>query len=289
MKSAIIDIGTNSTRLLIADVENGRIKVLYSALDSTRLGEGIEKKLLPGPAIEKTLAVLKKYLGIIESWQVEKTVAVATSAVRDAKNKTEFLKNVALETGLEIEIISGNKEAFLSYQGVLSSLSPLPGKVAVVDIGGGSTEFIWRDKNRVLLRSIDVGAVRATEGRYAGDQIRQLVKPAIAQIKKTKPELLVGVGGTITTLAAIALRLKMYNPNLVHGYILKYTQIEGIFLELVQASYEERRKMPGLQPERADIIVAGTQIALTILSSLESDLLQVSEADLMYGLALNMD
>jgi len=288
LRTAVIDIGTNSTRLFIADVENGKIKVLHSVLVSTRLGEGIEKRRLCTPAINRTLDALKKYLEIIKLWQVEKTVAVATSAVRGAKNKADFLKTAYLETGLEIEVISGHKEAFYSYLGVLSSLSPLAQKVAVIDIGGGSTEFIWQKNDRIFLRSIDVGAVRATEGRYTEDQIRQLVKQAVTQIRKTAPELLVGVGGTVTTLAAMALRLQVYDPDLVHGYVLKYAQIEELFSILVHADCGERRGLPGLQPERADIIVAGVQIVLLVLDGLGLNLLQVSEADLMYGLAVEM-
>jgi len=288
LRAAVIDIGTNSTRLLIADVENRKIKVLNSVLVSTRLGEGIEKRRLSAPAMHRTLHALRDYLEIIKSWRVERTVAVATSAVRGAKNKADFLQAAYLETGLKIEVISGRKEAFYSYQGVLSSLSPLPSKVAVIDIGGGSTEFIWPKNNRIFLRSINVGAVRATEGRYTENQIRQLVKPAVAQMKETAPERLVGVGGTVTTLAAMALQLPVYDPNLVHGYVLKYAQIEALFSLLAHTGYKERRELPGLQPERADIIVAGVQIVLLVLAGLELDSLQVSEADLMYGLTVEM-
>lgn len=285
---AVIDVGTNSTRLLIADVINGEVKVLQSELTTTRLGEGMEKGYLLKPAVDRTLVVIKKYLKTIQALPVERMLVVATSAVRCAKNRKDFLEMSKSQTNVQIQVLSGQEEALFGYLGVLSSLPVNPKEVVVMDVGGGSTEFTWQKGGRISSRSINVGAVRATEGRYPEDQIRRLLKPVLDEINEISPAGLVGTGGTATTLAAMALRLPVYNPVLTHGYIIKYAQIADIFSLLSATPLEKRQQLPGLQPERADIIIAGGQIILLVLAGLGIDSLLVSEADLMYGLALKL-
>jgi len=287
LRVAVIDIGTNSTRLLIADVGNGRLRVLHTGLVTTRLGEGIEGGYLLRRAIERTVTVLKKYLQVGQSWQVKKTIAVATSAVRCALNRESFLRMVFEQTGLQVRVLSGEEEAHYAYLGVVSGLPVNPEEVLVMDVGGGSTEFTWRKDGRLYLRSVDVGAVRATEGSYTGERIRRLLEPVLKEIKEIPPGTLAGVGGTVTTLAAMAMGLRVYDPVLVHGYVLKCEQIADLFTLLVRTPLERRRLLPGLQPERADIIIAGVWIVLTVMNGLGLASLLVSEADMMHGLALN--
>jgi len=288
LRVAVIDIGTNSTRLLIADVVNEKVEVLHTGLTTTRLGEGIGGGYLLSKAVERTIAVLKKYRQAAQAWQAARIAAVATSAVRGAQNRNDFLKAVREETGLQVKVLSGEEEAYYGYQGVISGLPVDPQEVAVMDVGGGSTEFTWQRNGRLFFRSVDAGAVRATEGRYTEGQIRRLVKPVVEEIRQISPGLLVGVGGTVTTLAAMAMGLRVYDPALVHGYLLQREQVAGLFSLLAGTPLEKRRQLPGLQPERADIIIAGVQIVLIVLTDLGLGSILVSEADIMHGIALKL-
>lgn len=288
MRVAVIDIGTNSTRLLIADVENEEVKVLHAELATTRLGERIGEGHLLRKAIDRTITVLKKYRQAAQSWRAARIAAVATSAVRGALNRDDFLRMVSEATGLRVEVLSGEEEAHYGYLGVISSLPVDPEKVLVMDVGGGSTEFTWQRNGRISLRSVDAGAVRATEGRYTEEQIRRLVEPVTEEISQISPGQLTGVGGTVTTLAAMAMGLRVYDPALVHGYTLRREQVAGLLSLLTTIPLEKRRQLPGLQPERADIIIAGVQIVMVVLADLGIDSLLVSEADMMHGIALKL-
>lgn len=286
MRVAVIDIGTNSTRLLVAEVTGGKLnRVLESGLVTTRLGEGISARRLFPDAISRTIDTLKDYLKIIHSLSVERVVAVATSAVRDALNREEFLA-AARKIGLEVLVLSGTEEARFSYLGARSALNDDPRGMVLMDLGGGSTEFIWSEQEKIVCRSVNVGAVRMTEGRQDDEEILRLLVPVLSTVGRTSPRLLVGVGGTVTTMAAMAMNLTVYDPARVHGSILSLERVEDILNTLQNCTVEERRLLPGLQPERADIIIAGVRIARLVLLELGLPSLQVSEADIMYGLAL---
>lgn len=291
MRVAVIDLGTNSTRLLVAEAAAGKsVKVLFADLVTTRLGEQIGSGYLLKRAVDRTIPVLKRYLKTASCWRAERVAAVATSAVRGALNRVEFLEKVARETGLEVRVLTGEEEAYYGYLGVKSGLPATvnPEKAVVMDVGGGSTEFSWQKDRHLFFRSVDVGAVRATEGRYAKDQIFSLLRPVLEEIRFISPGVLVGVGGTATTLAAMDLGLKVYDPLLVHGHLLRRDQVAGLLFVLENTPLEDRRRLPGLQPERADIIVAGVRIVLLALDGLALDTLLVSEADLMHGIALEL-
>ncbi len=287
MRVAVIDIGTNSTRLLIADVENqSGVRALHTALVTTRLGEGIGQARLLSPAIDRTLAAVEDYLTIISRWQVERIIAVATSAVRDAVNREDFLTVAHRRTGLQVKILSGEEEAGYSYRGVLSGLAVNRRRTVVMDLGGGSTEFTWLRGGRICCRSVGVGAVRVTEGSFSDDWILSLLSCVLDEVREVSPMILIGVGGTVTTIAAMAMSLKVYDPVMIHGFTLTAGQVEDVLALLMTTPLEERRRLPGLQPERADIIVAGVRIVQLVMQNLGLTDLKVSEADIMYGLTL---
>ena len=288
MRVAVIDIGTNSTRLLIADVADKKVKVLHAGLTTTRLGEGIGGGYLLSGAVARTIAVLQEYRRAAQTWRAARIAAVATSAVRGALNRDEFIAAAQKETGLRVEVLSGEEEARYGYLGVLSGLCVNPEETVVMDVGGGSTEFTWRKNGRLFFRSVDAGAVRATEEGWPEERLRLLLKPVTDEIRQTAPGLLAGAGGTVTTLAAMAMELKVYDPARVHGYLLRKEQVEGLLSLLSSLPLEKRRQLPGLQPERADIIVAGVQIVRAVLMDLGLASICVSETDLMHGIALEL-
>ncbi|WP_408955205.1 Ppx/GppA family phosphatase [Natroniella sp. ANB-PHB2] len=287
MSIAAIDIGTNSVRLLIAEEKSQQLKRLASRLETPRLGAGsYQNSYLNHDAIERTIGVLKSYQKVIKQFNAASYV-VATSAVRDAINQQEFLQRVKEEVGFEIKVVSGKEEARLSYLGITSSISKLEEQVLAVDIGGGSTEFIYGAKNKLEeYISINLGAVRLTE-RYDDDftKMNLLAERMIKEnIDKRKNSQLLGVGGTITTLVAIELELDSYNRKKVDGYFLTRNSIKRIFNKLASLSLIERKKVPGLQPKRADIILPGIIILLKIMEETDSEQIQVSEAGVLEGI-----
>ena len=290
---AAIDIGTNSTRLLVADVsEQGKIKVLRTGLKTTRLGEKLRERVLLPLAMERTAIAVKNFLEEAAGFNVENIILAATSAVRDAVNKERFLNLIQKETGHNIKVLSGAEEARLSYLGVVSGLAYNPNQVTVIDVGGGSTEFTWSTSQGVVFESFNIGAVRMTENKDSyeqiynnmADRIKLLFEESSMQGETTP--LLVGVGGTVTTMAAIKLKLNVYNAQLVHGSRLGLDDVSGILRLLEDKDLEARKKVAGLQPERADIIVAGVRIVHCAMSLLKQEYLTVSESDILHGLAI---
>lgn len=288
MRVAVIDIGSNSVRLLVADVYQGKVVPVKNGLVTTRLGRGIgQRYLLPEP-MEKTKEVLKEFLEEARQSGALSVMAAATSAVRDARNGNDFVDMIEDELGLKINILSGKEEALLTYQGVLAGLQKKNVHTIIIDLGGGSTEIIWPVEGDVKWESVDVGAVRATEGKYSREKILSLLKPVLDQIDTTRSVGMVGVGGTVTNLAAMAMELKVYNPKLVHGYTLSRDKLKELLDLLEVTPVNERKKIPGLQPERADIIEAGTRIIAVIMEHLNVTSMEISEADILYGLSLEV-
>lgn len=299
---AAIDIGTNSTRLLLAKLKHGQISTVYKDLHITRLGTGMTRgRELPASAVEHTISVLYNYRQVIDEYQVSRWRVVATSVVREADNASAFIVAVYRATGLKVEIIPGEEEAQLSYLGVCQALPGVAYPV-VVDIGGGSTEFTFStlqagDNPPKLEQggedfalhnySIPLGAVRLTEQPRLLSQILPLFRPVLEEIGSQRQPL-VGVGGTVTTLAAIDQALQPYDSERVQGYRLTRDSINRILFELSAKDSEERMKVPGLQPERADIIVAGTTIIWAIIGYLGRPYLTASEADILHGIILQL-
>jgi exopolyphosphatase/guanosine-5'-triphosphate,3'-diphosphate pyrophosphatase len=275
-----VDLGTNSTRLLVADVEDGAVRELGRGLRITRLGEGVDtrRRLLP-VAVARVRNVLSDYRRELEQLGAERTLAVATSAVRDAENGEAFLGEIEWSYGFTTRLLSGEEEARLTCRGVASGRRLAPGTM-IVDIGGGSTEVILGDERA----SLDVGCVRLTErfgedAEAAGTFARDL-------LPDWPVEAAIGVAGTVTSLAALDLGLIDYDPELVHGHVLTASAVDGQLRRLASLPLEERRRVPGLEPDRAPVIVAGAAILREILGRYGLGSIEASEHDLLHGVAL---
>jgi len=293
LRAAAVDIGTNSCRLLIAEKKTDEsFDILNRKLEITRLGEGVDQnKILKEKAVNRVYKVLKKYKEITDEFQVNSIRIVGTSALRDVDNSYLLTEKVK-DLGLELEIISGEKEAELNYLGAVSNLED---NFLLVDIGGGSTEFIWSNSSEINFKSLDVGCVRMTE-KFISDPNKKVSSTEINEIKSHVDNLLSkeleldkdfkvkGVGGTITTVAAVKLALEVYDSSKIENLKLKYSELKKIRDRLKDLKLKERKKVKGLQPKRADIIVSGLIILMTIMKHINSQELYVSDHDLLYGL-----
>ena len=298
---AVIDIGTNSCRLFIAELENSNNqkiikKELVKKVEIVKLGEGVNKTHnLKSEAMSRTLACLKKYKEIASSYGVENIKAFATSAVRDAENRELFLNEVS-KLGIEIECISGKTEATLNFLG--NSLI-FKDRILVIDIGGGSTEFtLGKEKEIEFLQSINIGAVRATEKFFSdNDFSKEKIEKCknwirknidILKILKNKNFKLIGVAGTATTQISVRDKMEIYDSNKVHLSILTLDQINENLALFLSKNTEERKNIIGLEEKRADVIIAGTLILQTILEELNQQKIIVSESDNLSG-AITME
>jgi len=294
---AVVDIGTNSTRLLVADVLDDSIEELDRRLEITRLGEGVDsrRKLLP-TAIARVRNVLVDYRRVADELGAERTLALATSAIRDAENGEAFLGELEWSYGFATRLLSGDEEALLTFRGVASGRT-ITESTLVVDVGGGSTELILGGPEGVGFHtSLDLGCVRLTERFLHGDPptageqevcgayVRELLGEAVPP--EVRPATALGVAGTVTTLATLDLGLEEEVPELVHGHRLAANRVAGFQGELGARPVSELRELPGLHPERAPVIVAGVVVVLEILRHFGLEELEVSERDIMHGGAL---
>lgn len=293
MRAAAVDIGTNSCRLLIGEKNSEQFfDILERKLTITRLGEGVDQSgKLKEAAVERVFKALKKYRAIIDQYQIEKIRVIGTSALRDVDN-SDILSNKLSQLGFELEIISGKKEAELNYLGAASNLED---DFLIIDIGGGSTEFIWPDAAEIQFESLDLGCVRMTEKFISHpekeidpvelNEINKYVKNLLLTSLNLKKELKVkGVGGTITTLAAVKLEMEDYDSDRVENLKISKSELEKIINNLSSLNLEKRKEIKGLQPKRADIIISGLIILENILDYINSKELYVSDHDLLYGL-----
>jgi exopolyphosphatase/guanosine-5'-triphosphate,3'-diphosphate pyrophosphatase len=286
----VVDLGTNSTRLLVADVEDSEVREVERRLEITRLGEGVDsrRQLLP-EAMARVRNVLSDYRRIIEEHRSERTLAFATSAVRDAENGEAFLGEIEWSYGFETRLLSGHEEALLTFRGV-STGREIEEDTFVLDVGGGSTELIVGGPSGVSFHeSYNLGCVRLTE-RFPGDP-----KGCAAYVRTTlsenvpaevRPRLAIGVAGTVTQLATLDLGLESEEPELVHGHHLRARAIEQLLAKLAAMPVDEIRELRGMHPDRAPVIVAGTVVVLETLQHFDLDELEVSERDIMHGAAL---
>jgi exopolyphosphatase/guanosine-5'-triphosphate,3'-diphosphate pyrophosphatase len=274
---AAIDQGTNTTRLVVGDVEDGRIEELHRESRITRLGEGVDTrgKLLPVP-VARVRNVLSDYRRTAEALGAERTLLVATSAVRDAENGEAFLGEIEWSYGFVTRLLSGHEEAELTRRGV----GELGRATLLVDIGGGSTELVLGDFHT----SLPMGSVRFTERH--GDDVAASIDAARALLPPLEPEDAVGVAATITTLAALDLGLEEYDRERVHGSVLSSQALAEQLDRLAAVPLAERRELRPLDPERAPVIVAGAVIAREALSFFDIDALEISERDILDGAAL---
>jgi exopolyphosphatase/guanosine-5'-triphosphate,3'-diphosphate pyrophosphatase len=296
-----IDIGTNSVRLLVADVDGAGEKAELEPLDRririTRLGEGVDESSRLSPeAISRTLDALREYRGVLDDLGVERARATATSAARDAGNRDDFFRPAADVLGFEPELLPGVEEARLSFLGATAELDQ-PAPYVTVDIGGGSTEFVAGTHEPDGLISIDTGSVRITEQHLRSDppepeelsEAVSVVRAYLSDVEREIPAVreaatLVGLAGTITTVAAVELGLTEYDRDKIHHFRLDRTSAEDVFRTLATEPADVRRHNPGLEPGRVDIIVGGTLILVTIMRTFDFKEMLVSEADILDGL-----
>jgi exopolyphosphatase / guanosine-5'-triphosphate,3'-diphosphate pyrophosphatase len=276
---AAVDLGTNSTRLLVADVKEGEIQELARDLQITGLGEGVDerRRLLPLP-ITRVRNALTRFRRRIEELGTERTLAVGTSAVRDAENGEAFLGEIEWSYGFETRLLSGEDEARLTFLG--ATLGRDDTGVLVVDLGGGSTELVTADEGI----STDLGSVRLTE-RF-GEDVGAIAGFIRGHLPEATSERAIGVGGTITQLAALDLELEEYDPERVEGHRLSLAAVERLRDGLAAMRVEERAALPAFEPGRAPFIVTGATIVTEVLRGYGLDELEVSEHDLLHAVAL---
>lgn len=302
MRAAAVDIGTNSTRLLVAEIESrrGELVTFERRQTITRLGEGVHAtRRLGSDAIERTLAALREYRDVIDGLGgLDRVRATATSAARDAVNREDFFLRVAAVLGTEPELLSGDEEAELSFLGATTGLAGIASApYLVVDIGGGSTEFVVGTDRPDALRSVDIGCVRLTEAWLHSDppsaeELSEAVHVArehVADVVREVPEVkaartLVGLAGTVSTIAAVEQGLARYERERIHHFRLTRAAAEDVFRTLATEPAARRRHNPGLEAGRVDVIVGGAVIVVAALRTLGFDELLVSEADILDGL-----
>ncbi len=305
MRLAAIDMGTNSTRLLVAEVDgDGRAATLHPLdrqMKITRLGQGVDgTRALAPDAIARTVDAVRDYAGIISRLGATRVRATATSAARDASNRAELFDAVHAALGVEPELLSGTEEAELSFLGATSELDA-PAPYLVVDIGGGSTEFVLGAERPSGLVSLDVGCVRITEQFLHRDppapeelsNAVAYVRDQLADVTREIPgaadaATLVGLAGTVSAFAAIEQGLPEYDAARIHHFVLTRAAAEDVFRTLATETVAQRAQNPGLEPGRVDVIVGGAVVLVAVMRTLAFDEILVSEADILDGLVRSM-
>jgi exopolyphosphatase / guanosine-5'-triphosphate,3'-diphosphate pyrophosphatase len=285
MRVAVVDIGTNSTRLLIADVEADRsVAELHRESIVTRLGAGVDATGRLGDApMRRVFDVLARYRHAIDEHGASATAAVLTSAVRDAANGADFTTAVRTRFDLDARMIDGDEEAALTFSGATSERPDDGTEVVVVDIGGGSTEFvIGRDGEVAFHVSTQAGVVRQTERHLHDDP------PPPAQLQQLAAEIETIIAGAATQCAALELALEPYDPRRVHGHVLELGTCEMLLARLAQMTNEERKTVVGLHPDRAPTIVTGIAMLIESMRAFDLQRVDVSEHDLLRGVALRL-
>jgi len=305
---AAIDCGTNSIRLLIADLDpaTGEIADLDRRMIINRLGQGVDKtgRLAP-EALERTFAACREYAAVISEYGVgpDRIRFVATSASRDAENSDEYTKGVREILGVEPEVVSGEEEAHLSFVGATKELTggAFEAPYLVFDLGGGSTEFVLGTDDVEAARSVDIGCVRLTERHFAGTELptpgqiaaaRADVRAALDQAAEAVPlneaATLVGLAGTVTTVAGIALGLPAYDSEVIHHSRIPVADVREVTERLLASTHEQRAAIPVMHPGRVDVIAAGALVLLEIMERTGAAEVVVSEHDILDGIAWSM-
>jgi exopolyphosphatase/guanosine-5'-triphosphate,3'-diphosphate pyrophosphatase len=303
MRVAVVDLGTNTTRVLVADVESGRVSELERRTTVTRLGEGVDAtNRLADTAIERVTKVLDGYKAVIDELQPERVIALATSATRDAENGDEFRAMLHDRYGFDARIIPGDEEARLTFLGATARRPQGDGPFVVIDIGGGSTEYVVGSAgdDPSFRVSTQAGSVRQTERHLHEDppseedlatlqaSIRSIVADGVPTEVRTGVSKGIAVAGTATSLAAIDQQLDPYDPAKVDGYGLLLEACDRMLGELASVPLEERRRTTGLHPDRAPTIIAGAAILVESMKLFELESIEVSEADILHGAALDL-
>ncbi|MFH9982901.1 exopolyphosphatase [Streptomyces sp. NPDC017179] len=305
---AAVDCGTNSIRLLVADADpaTGELRELDRRMTIVRLGQGVDRtgRLAPD-ALERTFAACREYAGAVKEHGAERLRFVATSASRDAENRDEFVRGVMDILGVEPEVISGDQEAEFSFTGATKELTgrtDLARPFLVVDIGGGSTEFVVGDDHVRAARSVDVGCVRMTERHLVRDgvvtdppteeqiaAVRADIEAALDLAEKTVPlreaRTLVGLAGSVTTVSAIAQELPAYDSAAIHHSRVSRERVREISDRLLRSTHAERAAIPSMHPGRVDVIGAGALVLLAVMERIGAKEVVVSEHDILDGIA----
>jgi exopolyphosphatase/guanosine-5'-triphosphate,3'-diphosphate pyrophosphatase len=298
---AVVDVGTNSTRLLVADVEDGTVREVERRTRVTRLGRGVDLTgQLSSEAVERVCDTVGEYVALYRERGAESVDVIATSAVRDAANGDAFVAELRERFDLSARVLDGTEEAALTYSGATSQ-DASPGPTLVVDIGGGSTELVIGSGADVVFRaSLQAGVVRHSERYLPSDpptvaemeslaaDVRGLLEDAVDSQPEARAEHGIAVAGTPTSLAAIDLELEPYDGERVQGHLLHLTSVQRMLSRLAGQTLEERRRVPGLHPDRAPTIVAGTVILVEVMRAFGIDRVEVSEHDILHGAALQL-
>ncbi len=299
-----IDCGTNSIRLLVAELTGSGLVELDRQMRVVRLGEGVDRtgRLAP-QALRRTRAALTDYVEVIRGFGAERVRMVATSATRDAANAEDFGAMVREVLGAEPEVITGLAEARLSFLGAAAGLPPLPDPVLLADIGGGSTELVLgstADREVRAAHSMDVGCVRMTERHLRTDppapaeveatlaDLRSALERAAVDVPLAEARSFVGVAGTVTTIAAIALELPAYDPQAIHGSVIGYPQVAAVTERLLGMTREQRAALPVMHPGRVDVIGGGALVLRTVMEFAGVAEVIASEQDILDGIALSL-
>ncbi|HET6876425.1 MAG TPA: Ppx/GppA phosphatase family protein [Jatrophihabitans sp.] len=299
---AAIDCGTNSIRLLVADRNTGNGLVdVRREMRIVRLGQGVDRTGRLAPvALERTRVALHEYAATIGELDAHPVRMVATSATRDAANRDDFTAMVRAELGVEPEVITGAEEAELSFAGAASVLPHLSGALLVADIGGGSTELVRGGDGPLRAHSMDVGCVRMTERHLHDDpptrkqiaatvaDVRAALEAARVDVPLDQPVTFVGVAGTVTTIAAIALELPAYDSAAIHGARIAAGQIAEVTERLLAMTHEQRAALPVMHPGRVDVIGGGALVLRTLVEDVGVDEIVASEHDILDGIALSL-
>ena len=301
MRVAAIDCGTNSIRLLIADIDGNNFREIVRDMEIVRLGQGVDQTGQFHPdAIARTLAAVDKFAAEIAKRGVEKIRFCATSATRDATNRHLFVDGVRERLGIELEVISGDEEAALSFAGAIKDLDPSNGPFLVVDIGGGSTEFVFGTATVEAARSVNIGCVRMSERHFASDpatpdqieaartDIQAAIAQAAAVVPITKAKPLVAVAGTATTVAAAALELTEYDRYAIHLSRISAQQTHDAATMFATKTREQRISLGYMHPGRVDVIAAGSLVLSEIMKATGATEFVASESDILDGMAFSL-
>lgn len=297
MKIGTIDIGTNSMRLLIADYIDGKIQNRRKWVNTTRIGQGVDKEgYICEEAIKRNIEGLKEFAKTCKENNCNHIYCMGTSALRDSKNGDYFVSLAKKEANIDVEIISGEEESNLGFSGVVEVLEK-DEDILILDIGGGSTEFILGDKNKIAFaKSENVGAVRMTEKFLLKDPIDEVefehmskfiesqIESTINYLKDKNINKLLGIGGTITSLSAINQELEIYSMEKIHNSKITLEEVKIVLQNLKKMTLSDKKSLKGLQAKRADIITSGVKILEIIMEKLELDTIIVSEYDNLEGL-----
>ncbi len=298
---AAIDCGTNSIRLLIADISNGIFKEVVRSMEVVRLGQGVDKnKSFHPDAIKRTLDAVEMFSEVIASKGVERIRFCATSATRDATNRSLFTDGVREILGVEVEVIPGEEEAMLSFNGATKELLQSDAPYLVVDIGGGSTEFVFGSNKVENAKSVDIGCVRMSERHFTSqpttmDQVARAIidiDSAISQAASVVPisnaKTLVAVAGTATTVAAAALELKEYDHHLIHLARISADKVHKVSAMFQSMNKDEIANLGYMHPGRVDVITAGSLVLSRVMAATGASEFVASESDILDGMAWSL-